>query len=481
MKSRLNRGQKLLFKPNLVNPFCIETGTFAPGMRSTACTEWPFIAALMRWFHDDLDVSYYRMCIGEAATLLPVVPKIFTHFNPDKKTITPEAVIEGRSGNFYGGWGFFFARKYLAESMEPGGAENPMNGYEESADGAYLAPGLVKDRLMVYDLNRISDDPSKGRSIPVPGGVNFTSITLHKAIVGGSPDDPGDRAAYPGSILVNVPKFKVHAIALFTNVIKNLGIGLYPMQHASSGGSRWDYSNPQGSVPGMKGMLPHNVWTSYINEKTFLPDRDEAGNAIVRKTGGITATMIDIIRAVQSQDIFMIHVVDGVEAINLDHQGILPGVKEPEGMVFAGLDPVAVDLLCARYMFSNVPIKDALQQPLEDGNGGRFPQEGTCAGRGRDLDRYTYGLRFTPQPRHLFQERGTEGTGQQAILCGRHGRGDRRPDRDDTGAPGDRFRKRVHGPGHLQGLLQRVQDALGSAENELELFFGSRLACRINA
>jgi hypothetical protein len=85
--------------------------------------------------------------------------------------------------------------------------------------------------------------------------------------------------------------------------------------------------------------------------------------------------MIDIIKAVSHQDVFMLHVVDGIEAVNLDHGGGGMAVVEPEGMVFAGLDPVAADLLCARYMFSNVPMKEAVESGLEDGHGGHFPQK----------------------------------------------------------------------------------------------------------
>ncbi len=84
--------------------------------------------------------------------------------------------------------------------------------------------------------------------------------------------------------------------------------------------------------------------------------------------------MIDIIKAVSNQGTFMIHIVDGIEAINFDHSGQGPGVKVPEGMVFAGLDPVATDLACARYMFKNVPLEEALKVQLDDGTGGRFPQ-----------------------------------------------------------------------------------------------------------
>ncbi|MCX5919450.1 MAG: DUF362 domain-containing protein [Deltaproteobacteria bacterium] len=374
IKLRLAKGQKLLFKPNLVNIQNIDPQTHGPDVGSTACTEWSFIAALMRWFHEKAGVSYYQMTVGEAATMMPASAGLYSMLNPGGKPITVEATMEGKSGNFYGGWGFYFARKYLSESLGPGATEDPMRGYEESTMGTYIPPGLAKDRLMVYDLNRIFDDPSKGREIPVKDGVNYKSITLHKAIVGGNPDDPADRKAYPGCILINVPKFKVHAIAIFTNVIKNLGIGLYPMQFSKSGDYTWDYSTPHTRIPGIKAGIPHQVWVSEIDHDTGVPKQDQDGCYIVKKTGGLTATMIDIIRAVIDQDIFMIHVVDGIEAINLDHQGIGLGKKYPEGIVFVGLDPVATDLLSARYMFSNVPLKDALAVDMDDGTGGHFPQ-----------------------------------------------------------------------------------------------------------
>jgi hypothetical protein len=332
------------------------------------------MAALMRWFHDKLGVSYYQMALGEAATVTTAAAHMFSIINPDGKTVTPEAVIEGKSGDFYGGWGFYFTRKYLGESLDPDASDDPMKGYEESVAGAYIPPGYVSDKLIVYDLNRIFNDPSKGRDVEVPEGINFKSITLHKAVVGGTPEDPEDLKAYPGCILVNVPKFKVHAFTLFTNVIKNLGIGLYPLQAAKAGGYKWDYSIPHNPIPGMKGSIPHQVWIPEMDFKTGFPKRDKDGIYVVKKTGGIMATMIDIIKAVSSQGIFMIHVVDGIEAINLDHTGQGLGTKEPEGMVFSGLDPVATDLLCARYMFSNVPLKEALEVDLDDGTGGRFPQ-----------------------------------------------------------------------------------------------------------
>ncbi|MBW2084669.1 MAG: DUF362 domain-containing protein [Deltaproteobacteria bacterium] len=374
IEARLGKGQKLLFKPNLVNVSNIDSQTHGPDLGSMACTEWPFMAALMRWFHDKLGVSYHQMCLGEAATMLTAAASQYSMINPEGKTVTTEATMEGKSGGFYGGWGFYFARKYLAESLDPNASDDPMKGHEESVAGTYIPPGRVSDKLMVYDLNRIFDDPTKGREVGVPDGINYKAITLHKVVIGGNPEDPEDMKAYPGSILINAPKFKVHAITLFTNVIKNLGIGLYPMQYASSGGYKWDYSVPHTLVPGMKAGIPHQVWVPEIDEQTGLPKRDDKGSYIVAKTGGITATMIDIIKAVKSQDIFMIHVVDGIEMINIDHQGIGMGEKAPEGMVFTGLDPAATDLLCARYMFSNVPFEEALKVGLDDGMGGRFPQ-----------------------------------------------------------------------------------------------------------
>jgi hypothetical protein len=374
IKFRVDKGQKLFFKPNLVSISNIDPQTHGPDRGSTTCTEWPFVAALMRWFHDKLGIRYQQMALGEAATTTSVAASIYSMLHPERKRVTTEAAIEGKSGNFYGGWGFYFIRKYLQENLNSESNDDPMQGHEESVSGTYIPPGFAKDKLMVYDLNRIFDDPGKGREVPVPDGINYKSITLHKAIVGGVAEDEEDRKAYPGCILVNVPKLKVHNITLLTNVIKNLGIGLYPMEAFKKGESQWDYSLPRTGVPAIKGGVPHQVWIAKTDPATGFPERDQEGRYIVEKTGGITATMIDIIQAVRNQNVYMLHIVDGVEAINLDHTGQVPGTREPEGMVFAGLDPVATDLLCARYLFSNVPLKEALQVALDDGCGGRFPQ-----------------------------------------------------------------------------------------------------------
>ncbi|MGA3085250.1 MAG: DUF362 domain-containing protein [Thermodesulfobacteriota bacterium] len=373
IKERLNQGQKLLFKPNLVGAMSIDAQTHGDALGSTTNTEWAFMAALMRWFHDRMGVRYHQMTLGEAATAMSAAAGLFSMINPEGKTVTTEAVIEGRSGGFYGGWGFYFVRKYLSESgFDPG--DDPMQGYEASVNGTYTPPGLVSNELRVFDLNRIDDDPRKGREINVPGWANFNTLTLHKAIIGGDPTDPQDRRKYPGCILVNVPRLKVHSQALFTNAIKNLGIGLYPMQFSRGNDCSWEYACPHQAVPGMKGGLPHEVWVPEMDYEACLPRLDSSGKMVLKKTGGLTGTMVDIVKAVQNQDIFMIHIVEAIEAINMNHMPSEMATRNPEGLIFTGLDPVAVDLLCARYMFSNVPLEEAMNVPLDDGAGGHFPQ-----------------------------------------------------------------------------------------------------------
>jgi hypothetical protein len=371
---RLQVNQKLLFKPNLVSVENIDPYTFGPMAGSSGNTEWPFVAAVMRWFHDRGGISFYRMCLGEAATALSAVAAHYRYLKTSGRPVTTEAIIEGRSDDFYGGWGFYFVRKYLAEAADPAHGDDPFQGLEESMSGTFLPPGLVKDKLLVYDLNRICDDPAKGREIPVPGGENFNSLILHKVIVGGDPAKTDDRTLYPGSVLINLPRLKVHAQALFTNVIKNLGIGLYPMEVSRSQRCVWEYATPHRNVPGMKGAIPHQVWVPEIDPLTCLPKKEASGTYLVRKTGGLTGTMLDIIQAVAAQDIYTVHIVDAIECINRDHQGLGLGLKEPEGLMAAGLDAVALDLFCARYMFSNVGLKEAEETGLDDGFGGRFPQ-----------------------------------------------------------------------------------------------------------
>ncbi|HEY50467.1 MAG TPA: DUF362 domain-containing protein [Dehalococcoidia bacterium] len=358
--ARVKRGQKLLFKPNIVFPAYIDHITHGPG-NVGACTPWPFVAALMRWFHDKLGITYHQMSLGEAGTGVTPIAGAYTLAVGRKQIVTPEAVIEGKWGTGYGGWGFYFVRRYLADNHPPDHSDDPMKGYEDSITGVCLPPGRARGKLMVYDLNRIEDDGSNGRDVPVAHGINFKSVTIHKAVIGGDPGNPEDLKEWPGCVLVNVPRLKIHNLDLLTCAVKNLGIGLYPMVAKDSnqhGEPRWKYAHPNKLVPGVKSGIPHTVWVLEIDEDTGMPKQGKDGEVLLKKTGGLSATIADMVEAVKDQGISMFHVVDAIEPVNRFHTG--PMVAPiPEGYAFAARDPVALDLLCARYLFTTVPMAEA--------------------------------------------------------------------------------------------------------------------------
>jgi hypothetical protein len=358
VKKQLETGKKLLFKPNLVALPQIDPVTHGPNLIG-CCTPWEFPAAVMRWFHEDRGISYYRMAVGEASNFTPSAA--LEAARAWGESVTPQALMEGHQGHHYGGWGLYFIRKYLAECRTVDDREDPMRGFEDSIYGHSLPLGTVTDRLLCYDLNTIADDRSDGREISVPDGLNFKSITLHKAIVGGDPDNPEDRQKWPGCVLVSLPKLKIHIAELMTCCIKNLGIGLYPITTRKTdhrGDHDWMYGQPRLSVPNLKATLPHARWELEYNPDTLEPVLDANGRPEYRRTGGIEACMSDMLRVLQETGIMTIHVADAIMCTNLSH--CYPGsVILPEGLVLAGLDPVAVDTLAARYLFSTVPMEKA--------------------------------------------------------------------------------------------------------------------------
>ena len=362
VRDQVKKGKKVLFKPNIVSPLCIDPLSHGEGLGDPACTPWAFMAALLRWFHDKLEISYHSMAVGEAGTGVSNVSQMFSRIFNGGQPFPTEALFEGRYKNIYGGWGFYFTRKYLAEVHPVDHSDNPMNGYDESISGTYIPPGQASRQLMIYDLNRLFDVPSKWKDVPIPEGAIFKEITLHKVIVGGDPRDAQDFRDYPGCVLVNVPRLKIHTQSLLTNAIKNLGIGLYPMEAASRENpesTRWKYSFPFKPTPTLKSEIPHAVWVAEVDDETGLPLRDEKGNYRATKTAGLNGTMVDIVKAVQSQGVFWVHVVDAIEPVNIRHDGYPVSVKVPEGYAFAALDPVALDLFCARYLFKMVPMGEA--------------------------------------------------------------------------------------------------------------------------
>ena len=358
--ARVKKGQKLLFKPNIVFPTYIDHVTHGPG-NVGACTPWPFVAALMRWFHDKLDITYHEMSLGEAGTGVTPIAGAYTLALDGKQVITPEAVIEGKWEGGYGGWGFYFIRRYLADTHASDHNDDPMKGYEDSVNSVCLPHGKAREKLMVYDLNRIADDGSNGRDVPVAHGINFKSVTLHKAVIGGEPGNPEDLKDWPGCVLINVPRLKIHNLDLLTCATKNLGVGLYPMVAKigdRQGETRWKYAGPNKLVPGVKSGIPHTVWIPEVDEDTGMLRQGKDGEVLLQKTGGLSATIADVVEAVKDQDILMFHVADAIEPTNLFHTGSMV-TPVPEGYAFAARDPVALDLLCARYLFTTIPMAEA--------------------------------------------------------------------------------------------------------------------------
>jgi len=355
----IKAGKKLLFKPNLVSPVAIDPVNHGEGGASGACTQWPFVAAVMRWFHDRLGIPYNEMTLGEAGTGFPGTSVTWGKIFNNGTQVSTESIFEGKRGDFYGGWGFYYVRKYLADTHDPSHEDNPMNGYEESVSGEYVPPGRAGNRMMVYDLNRVRDPRAKARDVPVPDGINYQEITLHKAIVGGNPDDPEDMKDWPGCVLVNLPRLKAHIHEPLTNSTKNLGIGLYPMEATIDDdpeSTQWKYSVPNEYPPSQKAGLPHEVWRPERDKETGLPMKDDEGNYIVTKTGGLKGTIVDVLKAVEAQNVLMVHIISAIEPI-----GAIPHVsgKGVDGYAFASMNTVALDNFCYRTTCKNVPVKEA--------------------------------------------------------------------------------------------------------------------------
>jgi hypothetical protein len=108
-------------------------------------------------------------------------------------------------------------------------------------------------------------------------------------------------------------------------------------------------------------------WVVEMDDETNLPVKDENGEYIATKTAGMSGTQADVIRAVQSRNVFMVHVVDAIDTLNISHNPDGKSIRVPEGYIWSSLDCVAVDLLCARYCFKTVPMVEALKLKEENG------------------------------------------------------------------------------------------------------------------
>jgi hypothetical protein len=348
--AEIRSGKKLFFKPNLVNPRSFDfIGDGTPGSKTGTfgCTDWAFLAALMRFFHDDLNIRYYQMAIGDAGVSMPNYSQFLK--------CTPEALIEGTpygaDANFWAGWAFYFVRKYLSEATTPHDSrDDPLNGYMDSIAGEYVTPGqaTTQGKLMVYDLNN-AEWFDRGRRVDIPdGGDNYKDgVVVHKAVVG----DPNDLSNYPGSVLVNAPILRVHSATMFTCAIKNLGMGGWPMTAGDDSNSKttdWLYSCPPDSPPGLKTAYHDRWYVLEVNNEGMPIKITDTPNM------GLDGTMVDMILALAGQVPYVLHVVSAVNVIDLEHFGTGSAARQ-EGLIFASTDPVAIDLLCGRFMFKNIP------------------------------------------------------------------------------------------------------------------------------
>jgi hypothetical protein len=355
IKKQVATGKRLFFKPNVVVLPLIDWQTHGPGVPG-ANSHWEFVAAVLRWFHDKGGITYHQMAVGEAGMSTPVDSDTISKKLGVK--VTPEAILEGKYGNEYGGWGFYFTRKYLAECHDKSHKDDPTSGYEDSLGGVCVLPGRTAGKLILYDLNR--PDESNSRDVPVIDGINNQYITIHKAIIGGEPGNAKDMKDWPGCVLVNLPILKIHVMELITCALKNIGMGIYAMEANTSrepGKYKWKYTVPNVRVPFGKLNVPHSRWIVETDEDTFKPRRDGQGKFIWRRTGGMEATIADGVQAIKGQNIKMLHVAEAIECTNVYHSG-MTGVIVPEGYVFASNDPVALDNLGAHYLFNIVPMAE---------------------------------------------------------------------------------------------------------------------------
>ncbi|WP_455504652.1 DUF362 domain-containing protein, partial [Clostridium sp.] len=253
-------------------------------------------------------------------------------------------------------------RKYLSYHCTSDEDDNPMNGYEESCKGIYLSPGEAINKMMIYDINQLQIDRSRGRTIDIPDGQNYSEIVLHKVIVGGNSSDLEDIKLYPGCVLINVPTMKLHAQDLITNALKNLGLGLYPLQCAvteNPSDTNWLYGSQNTKIPSYRSLVPHSPLIMKIDGNTHLPMRDKYGRYIIKRTAGFSGTQCDIIKAVQSQGILIVNISDNINIVNVVHAVPTEAQPIPEGFIWASLDCVALDTFCARYCFNTLPMLES--------------------------------------------------------------------------------------------------------------------------
>jgi hypothetical protein len=250
-----------------------------------------------------------------------------------------------------------------------------MQGHLQSVYGPYTPPGKARDQLIFLDLNNAEANTpdARGREIEVPNGACYQSVTVHKAVVG----DPNDLDNYPGAVLINVPKLKVHSIELITNAIKNLGIGLWPTKSGYDNnpdtpdfkyGCPTSTNTPAGCkfypVANLKSGVYHSPWSKGLRLNCDGAVDPQSTPRI--PNDGLKGSMVDINLAVRAQALlpYILHICDAIATTNLAHGGGTYGYLNNEGLILASENPVALDLFSSRYLYKNVPKGTVAKHPF---------------------------------------------------------------------------------------------------------------------
>ena len=92
-----------------------------------------------------------------------------------------------------------------------------------------------------------------------------------------------------------------------------------------------------------------------IDDETHLPIKDKNGKYISFKTAGSSGTQCDLLKALQNQEVFMIHISDNINITNITSSNGNTALPISEGFIWSSLDCVALDTFCANYCFKTLP------------------------------------------------------------------------------------------------------------------------------
>jgi len=382
-------------------------------------TSAPFMAAFMRYLIEDLGLSPDQLIVAEGGDKNEFDWKFFEligfpipvtaiyegratfHINPN--TGKPDYPDPNGTPVWYGGIGFYWARKYLAEK----GYTTAMNGYPASllvdfpgSPVPYIPPAYAAG-ITLYNSNYLGPNEERRENLVVPQptsgdwpwniGVDPQYRTTHIAVHHAFTDSSV-------GFIFNLPKLKIHMMGNITLALKNIGIGI-PAQWATGtdqgGNEGWLYANPPNfsdtHVPCEKFGIAHEHWYGPVDpngvpEFASTPNADYPWNTDLispvlvptppytipnffgqydlHKTGSLGGFIMDANLALKSRHgSNILHITDGIVAANFLHEATTTGGSKPlgidlknEGIIAMSADPVALDKLMLRYLYKRIPV-----------------------------------------------------------------------------------------------------------------------------